>query len=93
MYIVLEEQPGLLRGGRRSRYGYRVMQSDRNTFCRYVVLDSFNKALGDETNILDKIYKSKYVRVFYYAIFNTVYSMMQSDRYTFWFNVVFLNDD
>ena len=37
------------------------MQSDGNGFCGNVVLDSFNK---DEDNILDQMYKSKYVRIF-----------------------------
>ena len=40
------------------------MQSDRNSFCGDIVLDSFNKASGDENNILHKIYESIYVRIF-----------------------------
>ena len=43
---------------------YAVMQSDGNGICGYVVLDSFNKASGNEDNILDQMYKSKYVRIF-----------------------------
>ena len=42
---------------------YSVMQSDGNSFCGDVVLDSFNKTYRDEDNILDQIYKSKYVRI------------------------------
>ena len=41
---------------------YRVMQSDRNSFCGDVVLESFYKASRDEGSILDQIYKSKYAR-------------------------------
>ena len=41
---------------------YCVIQSDGNSFCGDVVLDSFNKAPRDEDNIFDQIYKSKYVR-------------------------------
>ena len=37
-----------------------MMQSDGNSF----VLNSFNKASRDEDNILDQVYKSKYVRIF-----------------------------
>ena len=44
-------------------FSYSVMQSDGNSFCGDVVSDSFNKASGDEDNILDQIYKSKYVRI------------------------------
>ena len=40
------------------------MQSDGNSFAGDVVLESFNKASQDEDNILDQIYKSKYVRIF-----------------------------
>ena len=40
-----------------------VMQSDRNSFCRDVVSGSFNKTSWNEDNILDQIYKSKYVRI------------------------------
>ena len=34
-----------------------VMQSDRNSFCGDVVLDSFNMAYRDEDSILYQIYK------------------------------------
>ena len=35
-----------------------------NFFGGDVVLNSFNKASRDEDNILDRVYKSKYVRIF-----------------------------
>ena len=34
---------------------YSVMQSDRNSFCEDVVLNSFNKASRDEDKILDQV--------------------------------------
>ena len=37
------------------------MQSDGNIFGGDVVLESFNKTLRDEGNILDQIYQSEYV--------------------------------
>ena len=37
------------------------MQSNWNSFCLEIVLDSFNKAYCYEHNILDKISKNKYV--------------------------------
>ena len=40
------------------------MQSDGKSFCGDVVLNSFNKASRDKDNILDQVYKSKYVRIF-----------------------------
>ena len=40
------------------------MQSHGNSFC---VLDSFNK-VGMNDNILDQIYKSKYVRIIFMTI-------------------------
>ena len=40
------------------------MQSDRNSFCGDVVLESFNKASRNEDNFLDQIYESKYGRIF-----------------------------
>ena len=40
-----------------------MMQSDGNGFGGDVVLDSFNKTSRDGDNILDKLYKSKYVRI------------------------------
>ena len=39
------------------------MQSGRNSFCGDVVSDILNKTTCDEDNILDQIYKSKYVRI------------------------------
>ena len=33
---------------------YSVMQSDRNSFCRDLVLDSFNKSYRDKDSILDQ---------------------------------------
>ena len=35
---------------------YSVMQSDGNSFCGDVVLDSFNMEYSDEDSILDKKY-------------------------------------
>ena len=43
---------------------YNVMQSDENSFCGDVVLNSFIKAYRDEHNILDQVYESKYVRIY-----------------------------
>ena len=43
---------------------YSVMQSDGHSFCGDVVLNSFNKASRDEDNILDQVWKSKYVRIY-----------------------------
>ena len=48
---------------------YIVMQSDRNSISGYVVLDSFNREFWDEYNILDQIYRSKYVRIIYMIIY------------------------
>ena len=45
------------------------MQSDGNSICGDVVSDSFNKTPRDEENILDQIYKSKYVRIIIMMIF------------------------
>ena len=41
-----------------------MVQSYGNSFCGDVVLNSFKKASQDEDNILDQVYKSKYVRIF-----------------------------
>ena len=38
---------------------YSVMQSDGNSFCEDVVLDSFNKASKDEDDILEQISKKQ----------------------------------
>ena len=51
---------------------YSVMQSDGNSYCGDVVLDSFNKVYWDEDTILEQIYKRKYVRIFYSNDFNFV---------------------
>ena len=40
------------------------MKSDGNSFCGDVVSDIFHKASPDEDNILEQIYRSKYVRIF-----------------------------
>ena len=48
------------------RVPYSVMQSDGNSFCANVVLNSFNKASRDENKISDQIYKSKYVRTIFW---------------------------
>ena len=40
---------------------YSVMQSDRNSFCGYVVSESFNKTSRKEDNILAQIYQINYV--------------------------------
>ena len=42
---------------------YSVIQSDGNNLCGDVVSDSINKEYRDGDNILDQIYKSKYVRI------------------------------
>ena len=39
------------------------MQSDGNSFCGDDISDRFNKTSPDEDNILDQIYKSKYVHI------------------------------
>ena len=58
------------------------MQSDGNSFCGDVVLDSFNKTSQDIENILYQIYKSKYVRIiimmiliFYNIIRNSILTL------------------
>ena len=55
------------------------MQSDENSFCGYVVLDSFNKAFWDEDNILVQINISKYVR----TKMHTDYSSSKTQFYVF----------
>ena len=49
---------------------YGVMQSDGNIFQGDVVSDSFHKASPDEDNILEQIYRSKYVRIVIMKILN-----------------------
>ena len=44
------------------------MQSDGNSFCGDIVLDSFSKSYQDKDRILDKMEKSKYVRIFFTKI-------------------------
>ena len=39
------------------RYIYSVIQSDGNSFCGDVVLDSFNIVYSDEDSILDQKYE------------------------------------
>ena len=52
------------------------MQSDGNSYCGYVVSDRFNKASRDEDNILEQIYKSKYVRIIIFMIL-ILYNIIQ----------------
>ena len=60
---------------------YRI-QSDGNSFCGDVVLDSFNKASRDEDNILDQKYKSKYVWKYFYDDFHSLYIYTKLLTYT-----------
>ena len=54
------------------------MQSDGNSFCGDVVLNSFNKVYRDEDNILDQVYKWKYVRmIFIMMILHEKYILTQ----------------
>ena len=46
-------------------YLLSVMQSDRNSFCVHALLDRVNMAFRDKINILDQIYGSEDVRIFY----------------------------
>ena len=46
------------------RSHYQVIDKNFDAIRWMVVLDSFYKASGDGDNILDQIYKSKYVRIF-----------------------------
>ena len=50
------------------------MQSDGNSISGDVVLDSFNRVFWDEYNILEQIYKSKYVRIIFILI---LYNIIQ----------------
>ena len=56
------------------------MQSDGNRFYGDVVLDRFNKASRNEDNILDQIYKSKYVQIIIIKIL-ILYNSLQSTVY------------
>ena len=49
---------------------YSVVQSDGNSFCGDVVLDSFNMAYRDKNSILDQNMKSKYFGIFIMKILN-----------------------
>ena len=51
---------------------YSVMQSDGNSFCGDVVLDSFNMLNMDEDSILDQSMKSKHFRLFITEILNFI---------------------
>ena len=57
---------------------YSVMQSDANSFCGNVVLDSFNEILRDEGNILDQIYKIKCVQIITFKIL-ILYNMIKNE--------------
>ena len=46
------------------------MQSDGNSFCKDVVLDSVNMTYRDEDSILDQIYGIQILLDFYYEGFN-----------------------
>ena len=46
------------------------MQSDGNSFYEDVVSDSFHKTSPDEDNILEQIYRSKYVWIVIMKILN-----------------------
>ena len=46
------------------------MQSDVNSFCQDVILDSVDMAYRDENNILEKIYKKQIFSDFYYEGLN-----------------------
>ena len=52
------------------------MQSDTNSFCGDVVLDSFNKASRDEDKILDQVNIIKYVLIFIIMIL-ILYNMIR----------------
>ena len=43
-------------------YIYSVMQSDGSSFCGKVASDSSNKTYQNKDNILEQIYKRKYVK-------------------------------
>ena len=57
-FLAKRETPPIL------HYFLLVLQCDAiegNSFCGDVVSDSFNKKFRDDDNILDQLYKSKYV--------------------------------
>ena len=47
---------------------YSVMQTDRNSFCGDVVLDSFNMSYRDGESILDQIYTKNDVQLIFMMI-------------------------
>ena len=49
---------------------YSVVQSDRNSCCLNLVLDSFNMAFRDEDSIIDQMYANKYFWIFIIKIKN-----------------------
>ena len=57
---------------------YIVKQSDGNSFCRDVVLNSFNKAYRDENNIIDQKYKTQICLDFYFNNFNSLFENAHS---------------
>ena len=57
------------------------MQSYGNSFCGDVVSDSLKKTLRDEDNILDQIYKSKYVRIIIMMIL-ILYNIIRTKMHT-----------
>ena len=56
------------------------MQSDGNSYCGDIVLDSLNKASWDEDNILDQMYKNKYVWIIFLIIL-ILYNIIQKHVY------------
>ena len=63
---------------------FSFMQSDGNSFCGDVALDSFKKASWDEDNILDQIYASKYVWIFIMMILflnNIIWKCILTQQY------------
>ena len=54
---------------------YRVRNHKRIVYLGDVVLDTFNNAFRDEDNILDQIYKTKHVRIFFMMIFDFHYNI------------------
>ena len=45
---------------------YSVMQSDGNSFCGGVVLNSFNMVYGDEVSMIDQKYEKQIFLDLYY---------------------------
>ena len=61
----------------------KTMQSDRNSFCGGVVSNSFYKTSQDEDNILEQLYKSKYVRIIVMMIL-ILYTKMHNNTIHIW---------